>query len=228
MRKIKKVRAKATYLFRSIACSNTVYYETLADAKAFLALAQQHLGGYMTIHEYMLSKDGWCFVCRLYSDKKIQKAYAKKRKKYNKAPKELATWRIISEQVRLFLSAYVPDYNQRTGRKGTLVSRSYERFIFDTKREAMRMIKRIRRRVVGMGQPKKKYRAKKGHYRIPKNLGKGAIYLSSRRKKRWDGKIKNLLEFPLFQRLTNKVLAQKLKKTVKRTKKAHNTPIPDI
>lgn len=228
MRKIKKVRGKATYLFRSLACSNTVYFETLDDAKTFLLLAQQKLGAYMIIHEYMLSKDGWCFVTRLQSDEKIQSAYAKKRKKYKKSTNVLPTWKIVSEQVRLFLSEYVTKYNHRTGRKGSLVRRNYERYIFDTKREAMRTIKRIRRRVVGMGQPKKMYRAKKGHYRIPKKLGRGDIYLSSKRRKGRGGRVSDLLDCSVFQRLTNKVLAKRIRMAVTFTKKCHNTPIPDI
>lgn len=228
MKKVKKMQGGATYLMKSVACSNTVYFETLPDTKQFLLLAQRHLKNYMRIHEYMLSKDGWVFLASIKSDKQIQKAYALKRKKYNKAPKRLATWKILSEQVRLFISTYVTNYNSNTGREGSLVKRPYERFCFDCKQEAMKMIHRIRRRLVGLQQSKKKYRAKKGHYRIPQKLGNGAIYLSSKRRKRRGGEVKNMLDLSVFQRLRKEVLAKKINEAIIHTKKIHNTPLPDI
>lgn len=229
MRKIRKMHAKKTYLFKSIACSNTVYFEKLDHAKNFLELARQHLKGYLYIHEYMICKDGWVFVARLRSEEQIKRAYDSKRQRKGKSPKELPTWKIISEQIRLFISGYVGQYNEQTGREGTLVKRTYERYYFERKKEALRMIKRIRRRVVGMQQGKKMYRAKKGHYRIPKQLGKGGIYMSSKRDWRKKGgkkKIKKMLDTSVFQLFTNKVVTKKIKKLVQSTIKAHSPPIP--
>lgn len=231
MKRTKKMRAGGLYIFKSIACSNTVYYESLEHTKIFLELANQHLKAYLYIHEYMLCKDGWVFMGRLKSETQIQNAYAMKRKRNKKLPKKLPVWKIISEQIRLFIAKYVTKYNKFTGREGTLVKQSYQRYYFETKREAKRIIQRIRRRVVGLQQGKKMYRAKKGHYRIPNELGKGSIFLSSRREKRWKRVKKeggNLSEFPLFQGLTTKVLTKKIKKYIRQTKQAHNTPIPDI
>lgn len=216
-----------TYLFKSVACSNTVYFEQHMDTRTFLQLANQHLKGFLKIHEYMLTKDGWIFVAKLKSDKAIQEAYAKKRKKYKKLQKEQASWKIISEQIRLFIGGYVTCYNQRTGREGTLVKRPYERYYFDTKKEAMRIIKRIRRRTIGMQQGKKMYRAKKGHYRIPKKYGKGGIFLSSRRKRRRKSQVGNMLDLSVFQLLNKKVATKMIEKAIPQTKSTHNTPIPD-
>lgn len=228
MKKTKKMRAKCLYLFKSTACSNTVYYEELNHAKNFLQLAQQHLKEYLYIHEYMLCQDGWVFLARLKSEKQIQKAYANKRKKYKKLPKEMPVWKIVSEQIRLFIASYVTQYNQSTGREGGLVKRVYERYYFETKQEAKRVIQGIRRRVIGIQQAKKMYRPKKGHYRIPKKLGKGGIFLSSRRKKRWGGKVKNILDLSVFQYVRFKLLTKTIKKSILRTKTLHNTPIPDF
>lgn len=228
MKKVKKTRPGCLYLFKSLACSNTVYYEQLDDAKQFLVLANQYLKDYLFIHEYMLCKEGWVFVCRLKSEKNIQKAYAKKRKRRGKAPKSQAAWLIISEQMRLFIAKYVTQYNHSTGREGVLVKRSYERYYFETNKSAKRMMQGIRRRLVGLQQGKKMYRAKKGHYRIPKNLGKGAIYLSSRRKRGKGDKVRNSLELAVFQRISRKVLTKKMKKLIQLTQNTHKTPIPDI
>lgn len=231
MKKTKEMRPGALYFFKSMACSNTVYFEALEHAQDFLQLANQHLKAYIMIHEYMLCQDGWVFVGRLKSEKQIRKAYAMKRKRNKKHPKELPVWKIVSEQMRLFIGRYVTKYNSSTGREGGLVKRSYERFYFETKREALQMIKRIRRRIVGLQQAKKMYRAKRGHYKIPKKLGAGGIYLSSKRKKRKDGKslgLKNLLNLPVFQQFSKKVLPKKINTYVKSTKKLHQTPIPDF
>lgn len=222
------MEARALYVFKSVACSNTVYYENLDHAKFFLELAQQHLKGYIVIHEYMLCKDGWLFLGRLKSEKQIQAAYAKKRKKYNKLPKTLPVWKIVSEQMRLFIGGYVTRYNGSTGREGSLVKRPYERYLFETKESALRMINRVRRRLVGLQQGKKMYRAKKGHYRIPKKLGKGGIYLSSRRSKRKNGGGRDVLDCSVFQLLSSKVLTKVIEKCVKYTKSAHKLKIPDI
>lgn len=229
MKKTKTMQAGGLYFFKSSACSNTVYFEVLDHTKMFLELAKQHLKGYLYIHEYMLCKDGWGFLARLKPEKNIRQAYIKRCKKYNKAPKDLPVWKIISEQIRLFLSQYATKYNADTEREGVLVKRPYERYYFDSVQEAKRMIKRIRRRLVGLDQGKKMYRAKKGHYRIPKKLGKGGIYLSSKKRvKRGDVKGRNLLDLTVFQRLKTKVLANVIQQSVHFTKKAHNTPKPDI
>lgn len=228
MKKLKKMRPGCLYLFKSMACSNTVYYEQLNDAKQFLVLANQHLKDYLYIHEYMLCKDGWVFLGRLKSKDTINRAYTKKRQRKNKMFKQLPVWKIISEQMRLFIAEYVTEYNGATGREGSLVRRPYQRYCFDTVQEAKRMIGRLRRRVVGLQQAKKMYRAKKGHYRIPEKLGKGGIYLSSRREKRQGGKVGDLLNMVVFQRLSKKVLAKLVENTKKHYSKKTNTPIPDI
>lgn len=222
------MKAGGLYLFRSMACSNTVYYEQLTDAQEFLKLAQQHLKEYLYIHEYMLCKDGWIFVARLKSKEQILKAYDTKRARKKKLPKQLEVWKIISEQMRLFISNYVTKYNDVSGREGCLVKRPYQRYFFETVQEAKRMIRRIRRRVVGLAQEKKMYRAKKGHYRIPKKLGKGGIYLSSKRKKGERGRLRNSLELSILQEFTKKVTPKIMKKHLRLTLKAHNTPIPDF
>lgn len=221
------MQAGCLYLFKSVACSNTVYFEELDHTKVFLELANQHLKAFLHIHEYMICQDGWVFVARLKSKKQILSAYAKKRKKYKKTAKELPVWKIISEQMRLFIGTYVTRYNSLTGREGVLVKRPYERHYFETNIEAKKMIQRIRRRVVGMCQAKKMYRAIKGHYRIPKKLGKGGIFLSSKRKKRRNGKVRDSLDLPLFQSIRKKVLPKIIKKCIQHTKSKHNTPIPE-
>lgn len=228
MKKSKEMRAGCLYMFKSIACSNTVYFEALDNTKSFLQIANQHLKEYLHIHEYMLCKDGWVFIARLKSKENIQMAYAKKRKKYKKPPKEIAVWKIISEQVRLFIAKYVTHYNAITKREGVLVKRPYERYYFETLSEAKRVIKRIRRRLVGLQQGKKMYRAKKGHYRIPKKLGKGGIYLSSKRRRRVEGELRNELELSVFQRVKRKVLTKSIEKRIKFTLNTHQPPIPDI
>lgn len=224
------MQAGCLYMFKSIACSNTVYYEELTDAETFLRLAQQHLKDYLYIHEYMLCKDGWVFLARLKTRNQIQRAYAKKRERYCKPQKEMSSWKIISEQMRLFIGSYVSTYNDRTGREGTLVKRPYERYFFETVQEGLDMIRRIRRRIIGLQQGKKMYRAKKGHYRISKKMGKGSIYLSSRRKRKRGrkGEVRNVLYLSVFQQLKSKVLAKKMSKLINQTKSTHKPPIPDI
>lgn len=225
LKKTKEMKPGALYLLKSVACSNTVYFESLMDCKTFLRLANRHLKDYLYIHEYMLTKDGWVILARMKSKSKILEAYRKKRERNEKGPKELPPWKIISEQIRLFISGFVTKYNEGTGREGSLVKRPYERYYFETVKGAKRIIKRIRRRLIGLQQAKKMYRAKKGHYRIPKN--KGGIYLSSKRKKRVGLRVRGLLDLTVFQQLTTKVLAKGIKKSRKLKKHSPNPKIPD-
>lgn len=232
MKKTRKMKGGGLYMFVGKACSNTAYFETLEDAKLFLQLAQEKLKNYLYIHEYMLNEDGWCFIARLKSKDQILSTYLGKHGSKLDTDEAIELWRIISERMRLFLCEYVVKYNQRTGREGGLVKRSYERYYFETVSEAKQQIRRMRRRKIGLQQTMKKYRAKRGHYSIPKKQGCGTIYLSSRRKKKWVDRgcegLREMTEGAVFQLFSSEVVPSILKVMLKDTIKSHQTPIPDI
>lgn len=222
MKKTIYMKAGGLYLFQGSACSNTLYFESLDDAKLFLKLANKKLKKYLYIHEFMLNQDGWVLLARLKSKTKIQQAFSKDNK-----DSSASVWKIISEMMRQFISEYVVKYNRRTGREGGLVRRNYERFFFETVKEAKRTIRKIRKRQVGLQQSLKKYRPSRGQYRISKKMGSGSIFLSSRRRNWKRGELRNSSELTVFQIVNPKVARLKLKKHISNTLSLHRTPPPD-
>ncbi len=191
MIRIKKTFAKGFFLFQGRASANSAFIEDLSEARQFIILSNYYLKGYLKIHEYLLTQDGWCFIVRVHSLSRIQKTLGLDTKV---ALDEQMLWRLISERMRILLSTFVKFTNRKQGRTGSKVHSSYERYIFETLIEAESYINNVRKGLINLSQRKKKYRAKKSHYKIPKKLGKGSVFMSSRKLRKRFKQLKKRLQ----------------------------------
>lgn len=96
--------------------------------------------------------------------------------------------------------------------------------MFDTLGEALGYIKKLRKGILKQCQNRKKYRAKKNRYRIPKKLGKGSIFISSRKLRKRIKNCEEKLEVQEIKATKRHVLQKLLKKTLKRTTLANWSP----
>ena len=72
----------------------------------------------------------------------IKKAYAERQAASKKCKEACAfeeVWRILSDQVRIWLSTYVKRTNRRSGCIGGKVRGNYKRFVFESVEEALAM-----------------------------------------------------------------------------------------
>lgn len=175
MIRIKKTKGNCFYLFQGKASANSLFIEDLKEAKQFIILANYYLKGYLKIHNYLLTMDGWNLVVRLNSNKTI----LSKASNLEDDLSDDLIWRIISERMRILMSTFVRFTNKKQGRTGSKVHSSYERFLFSSLKEANGYLEMMRKGQVRLCQKKKKYRGRKSHYNIPEKLGKGSIFLNS-------------------------------------------------
>ena len=171
MQKVKKIEANNFYVFSGRSNANSCFIEKIIHAKKFLIYANFFLKSYLSIYDYIITKDGWSMVVKIKSSKQIRKS---------SKSEDIEIWKIISEQVRLFLSIFVRVTNKKKGRTGCLVHSGYERFRFESKSEAIEYISRLRKQQVAFYSKKKKYRSLKTHYTIPMKIAKGSIFLCSK------------------------------------------------
>lgn len=231
MIKIKNIVAKGYYLFQGRASANSSFIEDLNEAKKFVILANFYFEGYLKIHDYLLTQDGWSFIVRINSVKSISKVVSLESEG---ELDESQIWRLVSERMRIFLSTFVKFTNKKQRRTGSKVHSSYERFMFETLPEAKAYVEKLRKGMIKHCQSRRKYRAKKSHYRIPTKLGNGSIFLSSRKlRKKMKNCKKRLEEMEVIKGL--KVLKiQTFKKdvvrnivvfTLKHTPKPNSAPL---
>ncbi len=186
MIKIKKTVAGGLYIFQGKASGNSSFIEDLHEARQFILSANHYLKGYLKIHEYLLDQHGWVFIVRIHSLKKLRRTLSID--KTDELDPQLV-WRIISERMRILLSNFVKFTNKKQRRTGSKVHSSYERFLFESLREAEAYLEMMRRGKIRLYQSRKKYRAKKSHYKVPKKWGKGSIFINSSVRRR---KVKSL------------------------------------
>lgn len=183
MMKIKEIQSDCIYLFSGKASANSVFVESLAEAREFLNSANERFFGYIKIHEYLTTKDGWSMICEIESVELIIKTYLNARKangrEYKNPPFE-EVWRIVSEQVRHWLSRFIKNCNFNQGRTGSKVHSSYERRLFLDVADAKQYIIGMHEQTIEMGQKRKKYRGKKSHFSVGKKKCKGHIFLCSK------------------------------------------------
>ena len=175
MKKTKEMHADCFYLFEGKAAANSVFIENLREAKQFCIYANAFLKGYLKIHEYLITQDGWLMIVKLHAKNEIQKL----------STSETECWRIISERMRLLLSTYVRVTNKWEGREGVKVKHSYTRYYFKTLKSAKLCIAEIRSQQHRLYQKKKKYRGLKTHREIPRKVGKGNMFLCSKWVRKW-------------------------------------------
>ena len=118
---IKQMQADRLYLIEGTSVANSPFFESEADCKLFLSLADKYLAGYMLINCFQNSRDGWVMIVTTKSAKAIRTAYENRRKQSKKCKEDCAhheIWRMLSDQIRIMLSTYVKATNENTGRTG--------------------------------------------------------------------------------------------------------------
>lgn len=220
MIKIKKTVANGYYLFQGKASANSSFIEDLKEGKQFIIKANFYFKGYLKIHDYLLTQDGWSFIVKINSLESIRKRIS-----FNSEEdfKEDSIWRIISERMRIFLSTFVKYTNNKQSRTGSKVHSSYERFMFETLKEALAYTKKLRKGLIKQCQTKRKYRSKKSHYKIPKKLGRGSIFISSKKLKKRLKKYKERLKVLEIKGLKKDVLRKLIEATITKTAKLNSS-----
>ena len=211
MKKVQETKEGGFYIFKGRSNANSCFIEKIIHAKQFLLYANHFLKGYLSIYDYLITKDGWVLVIKVKSELKKQKSIINE-----------DVWLIISERIRLFLSTFVRVTNKQRGRTGCLVHSSYERYCFETLKEAMKYINRIRNQQIKLYSGRKKYRGVKTHYKISASVGKGSVFLCSKDVKKRRLEFNNMKEVFEFIDLKETVVLKMLDFTFS----SHNFNIP--
>lgn len=141
MRKVDKIKSNGFYLLESVASGRTCYFESEAEVKIFKSLFLRYMKDYVEIHHVNLSTEGYQILVKIREKRTLIKKYIQECESKGKTCKAIflsEPWRIISEQVRKLLSIYARKANRIRGRKGVLVQKKYEKFIFDSIEELER------------------------------------------------------------------------------------------
>lgn len=171
------------YLIRGSSGANSPFFENESDCKLFMEYADRFLRDYVSITSFQNNRDGWVMLVRTKSAKTIKRAYFTRRAKSNKCKKEFElseVWQMLSDQFRIFLSAYVKATNYRSGRKGAKVRARFERYYFESEEEAQTMREVLENDYYVQAQPMKRYRPSKKLHKLRKRLLRTSTYMSSR------------------------------------------------
>lgn len=181
MKKIKKMEADHFYLVRGSSTANSPFFEREEDCKLFLELTDRFLDDYLRVAAFQNNRDGWVMLIATRSAVDIKKAYYRRRARSKKCRKEFEyqeVWQMLSDQFRIFLSAYVKATNYRTGRTGGKVRCRYERFAFDSEEEALWMKDVMKNAYYFQAQPVRRYRPARRLHKLRKKLIQASIYMS--------------------------------------------------
>jgi len=173
MKKCKELKPDHVYVFTSKSAANSNYIESISEAKKIFTYASYFLKNYLNIYEYNITRHGFQMVVKIKNLEQLNDAE-------NIQLDRSQITNLISERMRLFISHYVICINKMRGRTGSLVHSKYEKQAFESILEAREWVENIRKKTKVMYQRKRKYRGLKSHYRIPKRLGKGSIFLCSK------------------------------------------------
>lgn len=181
MRKIKEMQAEHMYLIRGSSVSNTPFFEHKEDCKLFLALADPYLKDYLTVASFQNNRHGWVMIIATKTESEIKRAYYARRAKSKKCLKKFElkeVWRMLSDQIRIFLSTYVKNTNHHSGRKGAKVRHRYERFVFESEIEALEIKASLESACHPLAQPLERYRPRKYQSKVRDSMIKTCIYMS--------------------------------------------------
>ncbi len=166
MIKTKEMYSSGFYIIESLAAANSNYIESIAEAKLLMTYARYYLKKYLTVHDYIITRHGWQMAVIIHDS--------------HQTADNQDDWRLISEQMRLFISTYVRRINFLRGRSGTLVHSNYRRYYFSSWNEAQAHLNAMRQQRIRLYQRKKKYRGIKFHYQIDREVAQGSIFLCSK------------------------------------------------
>ena len=184
MKRIKRMQAEHIYLIEGAVTANSSFFENEADCKDFMRLADEHLGAYLSINSFQNNRDGWVMIITTKSTQAIRTAYRLRRARSKKCKAGCAhyeTWRILSDQIRILLSTYVKNTNQKSGRRGGKVRGNYKRYVFESVEEVEQMKQTLSKQKYDQSQELKRYRPSKKLFSIKNKQLKRSIYMSCAR-----------------------------------------------
>ena len=183
MKKLKKIEANGLYVFTGKSSTNSSLIESKKEAYELIHSANNRFAGFLKIREYLISQDSWTLVVELEDDETIKSTYLGKRKKSRREyrlPPLSEIWRIVSEQVRNFLSRFVKFCNYDRGRTGSLVHSNYERHFFENEEEAFIFIKKIHEQSHDFSQSNRKYRPNSKDFYFTNKEKRSNVFLCSK------------------------------------------------
>ena len=183
MKKLKEIEAKGLYVFSGKSSANSSFIESKKEAIELINSANSRFAGFLRIREHLITQDSWTLVCELEDEETVISTYLSLRKKSGreyKLPPMSEIWRIVSEQVRNFLSRFVKYCNHDRGRTGSLVHGNYERHYFENKEEALIFIKKIHEQSHDFSQSNPKYRPNSKHFYFTRKESRGNVFLCSK------------------------------------------------
>lgn len=180
MKKIKEMQAEHIYLITGASVANSAFFEQEDDCKMFLELADHYLGQYLKITRFQNNRDGWAMIITTKTADAIMRAYKIRRSLSKKCKKEFElkeVWRVLSDQIRIFLSTYVKRTNGATGRIGAKVRHRYERFVFESDAEALETQANLEEAYYPLEQPEERYRPRAEQSTLTKKMIRTSIYM---------------------------------------------------
>ena len=183
MQKLKQIEARGLYIFIGKSSANSSLIETKKEAFEMISSANSRFAGFLRIREHLISQDSWTFICEVEDEETIISTYLSKReasgRKY-KLPALTEIWRIVSEQVRNFLSRFVKFCNYERGRTGSLVHSNYERYYFENEEEALIFIAKIHEQNHDFSQYNCTYRPNSKRFHFTRKERIGHVFLCSK------------------------------------------------
>ena len=183
MQKLKEIEPNGLYVFRGKSSAKSSFIESKREAREFINSANKRFVGFLRIREHYISQDSWTLVCEIEDEETIIATYLSIRKKSvrdYKLPPLSEIWRIVSEQVRNFLSRFVKFCNYNRGRTGSLIHSNYERFFFENEEEALNFIKKMHAQSHDFSQSNRKYRPNVKHFYFTSSEKKSNVFLCSK------------------------------------------------
>ncbi len=141
MKKIHKMFSGGYYMIESKATARSCYFENEEEIGKFKRLFERYLGKYFEIQKMYLSSEGYQILVRVGEESHLRSLYKKRIGKLGRQARDLflkETWRIVSEQMRIFHSVYAKWVNVDRERSGGLVKERYSRYYFESELEFLR------------------------------------------------------------------------------------------
>lgn len=209
MKNTLELQPGAYYLFESLSSGSSCYFETDQEIEYFKNLFDRYLGKYILSHKMYFSTEGYHILVRIRDRKTIRDHYKKTCLRRGKAIQNIfikELWRVVSEQMRIFMSVFVKAVNRLRDRQGVLVQSRYKRYYFESREEFERYIQE-------MEGGKRIDSQRNERYRVEDSFVKGLNWLALRGRKTGDNR--------LFNGFTNYVVSKLINLTL-----SHHNPAP--
>ena len=216
MQHLKEIQAKGFYAFCGKPSANSSFIESKKEAREFINSANGRFAGFLRIREYLISQDSWTLLCEIEDEETIINAYLAKREESTceyKLPPLSEIWRIVSEQVRNFLSRFVKFCNHERGRTGSLVHSNYDRYFFENEEAALMFIKKIYEQSLDFSQWNRKYKPNSKYFYFTNKEKRSNVFLCSNNLKGLSLLLIGVVGSVVTTRLTNHILRKLITST---------------